>query len=136
MRKSVATLGVLTLLGACSMANDIPLVESDIAVFHKELNAAQFDKIFADSAPDMKSAPSTVPFPQLLAAVHRKLGDFQSGNSVGWNDNVNTNGHFVTVNFSAKYTRGEARETFVYRVDGKSASLAGYNIDSAALITN
>jgi hypothetical protein len=55
---------------------------------------------------------------------------------VGWNDNVTTGGHFVTVNYAANYARGTAQESFVYRLDGTSAVLAGYHINSTALISN
>ena len=45
-------------------------------------------------------------------------------------------GHFVTVNYAATYARGAAEESFVYRIDDGHAALAGYHVNSDALILN
>ncbi len=136
MQKMLAAIGALALLGGCSVANDIPRVESSIAIFHRELNAQQYDLIYTNAGPAMKAATTQADLVQLLSAIHRKLGAFQSGSSVGWNDDVNTNGHFVTVNYSAKYAAGAADESFVYRIDGQNVVLTTYRINSNALIVN
>jgi hypothetical protein len=69
-----------------------------------------------------------------LSAVHRRLGNFQSGTDTGWYDKVTTNGHFLTINYSAKYDRAAATESFPYRVEGAQALLVAFNITSPALI--
>ena len=40
----------------------------------------------------------------------------------------------VTINYQAQYEKGAASEQFVFRIDGGKALLAGYNINSDALI--
>ncbi len=135
MRKIVAALA-LTFLAGCTAGRDVPSAEAGIAAFHHQLDAQAFDAIYAGSAPDMKTGTSQASFVQLLSAIHRKLGSFQSGSAAGWNDNVTTSGHFVTVTYAAKYAGGAADETFVYRLDGDHAVLAGYHVNSTALIVN
>jgi hypothetical protein len=136
MRKAMAAVGLLVGLTGCSVANDLPRVDASIANFHRELNAQQFELIYTSAGPALKAATTQADMIQLLSAIHRKLGDFQSGSSTGWNDNVNTNGHYVTINYAAKYARGGADESFVYRIEGQNAVLTTYRINSTALIVN
>ena len=136
MWKVLSALGAAALLGGCSAGTDIPQVEAGIAVFHKALNAQQYDAIYTSSSPEMKAATSQASLVQLLSAIHRKLGNFQSGSTVGWTDNVNTNGHFVSIRYSAKYDGGAAEESFIYQVDDRGVLLNTYRIDSTALIVN
>ncbi len=121
-------------LSGCSVANDTPLAEAGVTEFHRKLDAGQFDAIYAGSAQELKASATQTEMNQLLSAIHRKLGNFVSGSSKGWNDSVTTNGHFLTLNYAAKFAGGPADETFVYRIDGGRAVLAGYHINSMALI--
>ncbi len=120
----------------CSMSSDIAAAEAEIPSFHKSLDASSFAAIYENSSSDFKHATTQAALIQLLSAIHRKLGQFQSGKAAGWNDNVTTGGHFVTINYAAQYTYGTAQEIFVYRLDGSTARLAGYHVNSAALIIN
>jgi hypothetical protein len=126
----------LSLLSACSPSSDVPLAQAGVASFHQQLNGQRFDAIYAGSGKDFKGATTQADFVQLLAAIHRKLGNFQSGASGSWNDSALTSGHFVTLSYSAKYERGSADETFIYRIDAGRALLAGYHVNSTALIVN
>lgn len=136
MHRFIAALAAAALLAGCSMGQDMSTVQAGITAFHQQMNAQAFDKIYQASSADMKGASDQAGLVKLLSAVHRKLGDFQSGSAVGWNDNVATGGHFVTVHYAANYALGKADETFTYRVDGSTATLAGYHINSLALIEN
>jgi len=136
MRRTVMTmLGALALAG-CSIGADVPMAEKAIAAFHAQLDAAQFGPIYVQSASEMRSATSQLHLTAFLGAVHRKLGLFKSGKSVGWNDNVNGGGHYITINYQAVYERGPAVENFVYRIDDGKAILAGYHVNADALILN
>ena len=119
-------------LGGCSMGADMKAGGDAVAAFHKQLDAGQFAAIEAASGPEMKSSPGQ--FLKLLDAVHRKLGASGASQQVGFNDAVNTGGHFLTLNYRTTFAKGAAAETFVYRIDGGKAVLAGYNINSDALI--
>lgn len=134
-RTMMAMLGAAALAG-CSLGAEVPVAEKAIAAFHAQLDAAQFGPIYAGSASDMKNTTTEPRLTAFLAAVHRKLGLFKSGKSLGWNENINGNGHFVTINYQATYERGVAAENFVYRIDNGKAVLAGYHVNSDALILN
>lgn len=129
------TLGALALVG-CSAGEDVPLANKAIDRFHAALNAGQFDPIYVGAAKEMKDTTPQPRLVALLSAVHRKLGTFRSGSSVGWNDNVNPGGHFVTINYQASYEHGPAAESFVYRIEDGHATLAGYHVNADALILN
>ena len=123
-------------LAACSPGTDTKAAEDAISSFHADLNAGNFDKIYDRSGSELKTATPKDKFTKILNAVHSKLGSFKSGKSDGWNDNVTTGGHFVTISYQASYDKGSAAENFVYRVDGNQAVLAGYHVNSDALLLN
>jgi len=132
-------LGIAVLFGAlasCSAGTDIPVAEKAVARFHMMLDAGQNAQIYQESAPEMKTAGSEAKLTALLAAVHRKLGTVKKADQKGWNDQINTGGHFVTLNYATSYAQGDAAETFVYKIAGEKAELVGYNINSNALIIN
>ena len=68
-------------------------------------------------------------------AIHAKLGNFCFGRTVGWNDNVSTGGHFVTLRREAQFDRGAAQEEFVFNIVSGKTAMVGYHISSNALIT-
>ena len=123
-------------LAACSPTADLVQTDGAVAGFHNALNAGRFDPIYDGAAQDLKAAATRDKLNGLLTAVHRKLGAFKSGSRVGWNDNVTTGGHYVTVNYAANYERGHANEEFVFRISDGKAALAGYHVNSDALILN
>lgn len=135
MRK-IAVVILFSGLAACSAGTDIPLADSAVSRFHTLLDAGQNAQIYGDSAPEMKGTTSEAKLTALLAAVHRKLGTVSKAEQKGWNDTVNTGGHFVTLNYATTYARGEAAETFVYKIADGKARLAGYHVNSDALIIN
>jgi hypothetical protein len=137
MRKTaIAALALAAQAAACSPMQDMHAADGEIATFHQKLDAQDFAGIYGASAPEMKGASTQDSLVRLLAAIHRKLGNFRSGKDVGWRDNVNTSGHYLSISYSATYDRGAATEDFVYRIDGAKALLAGYHISSDALILN
>jgi len=105
-------------------------------MFHSDLNAGNFQRIYDTSDAQLKAATDKEKFGKILNAVHSKLGLFKSGKSAGWNDNATTGGRFVTISYEAAYQKGSAQENFVYRIDGNSAALVGYHVNSDALLLN
>jgi hypothetical protein len=123
-------------LSACNAVADTKAAEQGVVSFHEELNSGQFDQIYTSAGPDFKAVSTREDFTKLLAAVHRKLGNFQSGKTGNWNDNATTGGHFVTLQRTAQFDRGPAREEFVFKMEGQKAVLIGYHIASNRLITS
>ena len=136
MGKAFLGLFVCALLIGCSASDDIPKGEATIAEFHQKLNAADFDAIYDGSSPDMQKATAKEDFIKFVSAVHRKLGDFQSGKTSGWNDTVATGGHFLMLSYAATYEKGDATENFKFQIKDGKAILTGYQINSNALIVN
>ena len=131
-----AVLG-LFLLASCSAGHDVPQATQAIAQFHRLLDAGQFDAIYSGASNEMKAASPRERLVAILTAVHRKLGMFRSGSVKGWNDMVNTSGHFITISYASRYDRdANAVEQFNYRIDGDHASLVGYNISSTSMMLN
>ena len=132
-RKLLVLLFVLSLAG-CSASVDMSSAEAGVPKFHEMLDAGHFDDIYAQSGDAMKSASSQADFTALLEAVHRKLGNTKSSTKAGWGVNYQTSGTWVTLNYKTTYDRGDAQEQFVFLVKDKSALLAGYHVNSNALI--
>jgi hypothetical protein len=134
-RTMMAMLGALALAG-CSIGADVPVAQKAITAFHAQLDAAQFGPIYTQSGKEMRDSTTQPRLTAILEAVHRKLGLFKSGKSIGWNDNVNTSGHYIAINYQAVYEHGPAAENFVYRIDNGKATLAGYHVNSDVLVLN
>ena len=135
-KRPVAMVAVLGLAAAgCSVKADLGASDGAIAAFHAQLDRGQFAQIYAASAPEMKAITTEADLVKLLAAVHGKLGPFKGGKTAGWNDTRNTSGHFVNIGYQATYEKGPALEEFLFRLDGDRATLAGYHVNSNALIT-
>lgn len=125
---------LFALLAGCSMAADADRAAQAVPKFHEMLDAGRFEDIYAGAADDLKGATPQKDFVALLEAVHRKLGNTKSSTQQGWNVNYHTSGTFVTLNYATAYAEGDASEQFVYRLRANEALLAGYHVNSNALI--
>ncbi|MFL6856701.1 MAG: hypothetical protein ACJ8EB_02200 [Allosphingosinicella sp.] len=120
------------LLAACSVDGDLAAADAAVAGFHADLDRGAFAQIYNAASPEMKAVTNGPDLVRLLALVHARLGAFKRGARIGWNDSRTTSGHFVNLNYRAAYEKGAAEESFVFRLDGGRAALAGYHIDSPA----
>ena len=136
MRRPLLAIAFALLLGACSASADTQAAEDGVARFHEALDRGKFNVIYAGSGQDLKEVTSQQDFTNLLSAIHRKLGRFRSGKTIGWNVNYRTGGNFVTLNREAQFERGPAKEQFIFRLSGDRAILVGYHINSNTLITS
>ncbi|MEA3061452.1 MAG: hypothetical protein QOJ94_1233 [Sphingomonadales bacterium] len=134
MRSGPLFLAALAGLAACSPASDVPVAERGVAAFHAALDSGRYAAIYAASSDEMKRTTSAEDFGRLLAAVHDRFGRFRAGSTRSWNDSRTTSGRFVTLDYAATYERGTAEENFVFRIDDDRAALAGYHVDSRALV--
>jgi hypothetical protein len=132
MRSLIATMAVT--LAGCSMSADTKLAEKAVPRFHEMLDAGQFEAIYEAASEDLRKATRQDSFVALLEAIHRKLGATKSSAERTWNVNYHTSGTFVTLEYSTAYAEGDAAEQFVYRLQDGKALLAGYHINSNALI--
>jgi hypothetical protein len=131
--RRVFLIGLLA-LSSCSSASDLAAVTKAIDAFHSELNAGNFDQVYADSAPDWKQSTAKAQTVQLFTSLKGKLGNFISATQTGWHVNYGTGGTMVTVVDDSKFQKAKGTEVFTYRVSGSTAQLVGYNINSPALL--
>ena len=135
MKRIWVTLAGIALLTGCNAAEDTKAGNAAVINFHASLNAGKFDQIYSDTDAEFKSITTREDFTKVLTAIHAKMGNFQSGKTVGWNDNATTGGHYLTLNTEAKYERGTGQEQFVFKIGGGKAAIVGYHINSNTLIT-
>jgi hypothetical protein len=121
-------------LVGCSPAADTKAAEEAVTKFHQGLDAAQFEAIYADAAEDLKKVSSAQTFVPLLTAIQRKLGVSKSTQQQTWRVNYATSGTFITLSYATVFEGGDATEQFVFRISGAQARLAGYHINSEALV--
>ena len=124
------------LVTGCSSGQDLNLAQSEIERFRQLMTAQQFGQIYSEASDELKKTTGEQDMARLLTAIDRKLGPVKNAEKNGWNVNYNTSGTSVTLKFNTQFERGTGAETFVYRIAGGKALLAGYNITSNALITN
>lgn len=136
MRQNLFALCLVWGLTACSMSEDTRIVEQEIPKFHAALDASKFESLYDDGAQDLKAAATKQDFVRLIDAVHRKLGNVVKSEKTSWNVNYDTSGTFVTLVYATDFARGPATAQFVYRLENNHPLLAGYHINSNALITN
>ena len=131
-----ALLAVALFVAACSSGQDINLAEAAVAHFRQQMAAQQFDQIYSEAADDLKKTTTDDAMTRLLGAVERKLGRVKNANRGSWSVNFNASGTSVALKYKTEFEHGSGEESFVFRISGDKALLAGYHINSNELITN
>ncbi len=133
--KTFAMAAVLVLSG-CGSQQSVDNAKAAVSVFHADLDAANINSIWADTAPAFRETTDRKQLGSFLLAVNRKLGKVRRSEQVGWQMNTTTQGSFVVLQMQTEFERGPAQETFTFLRDGEQLRLAGYNVNSNALVTN
>ena len=131
---TLAVLAVASQL-SCGVKKGKENAERAVEKFHAQLNAGQFQQIYAESDDAFKKAATEEQALQLFEAVRRKLGTVQQAKLSGWHVNATTGGTAVTLGYDVDFSEGKGTEQFVYHVTGDKALLFNYNVNSALLIT-
>jgi len=124
------------LLTSCSSNESVATAERQISSFRRSVAAQQYAHIYAASSDVLKKSTREEELVSLLSAVKRKLGDVKTSEKSGWSVRFLSTGTYVTLGYKTQFERGGGAETFVYQVSEGNALLAGYHINSNALITN
>jgi hypothetical protein len=132
---SLFALSFVLVVAGCGGKQQIANAEAAVTLFHSELNARNFDQIYTDSDSAMKNVSSREKFVAFLEAVHRKLGSEKSANRKSFFMNYGTSGKLLRLTYTTQYDADNATEEFVFRVNGNDVTLAGYHINSEALVT-
>ncbi len=131
----VLTLAVVALQLSCGVKKGKENAERAVEKFHSQLNAGQFQQIYAESDDAFKKAATEEQVLQLFDAVRRKLGTVQQAKLSGWHVNATTGGTVVTLGYEVDFSEGKGTEQFVYHITGDKALLFNYNVNSPLLIT-
>jgi hypothetical protein len=135
MTKLLVVAFCITLLTSCSMSKDTALAQAQISAFHSEFDAGSFQKIYSSSSPDLQKVESEGDFVKLLEVINRKLGNVKTSTQLTWRVFSGPSGTFVTIVNKSQFEHGSGDEQFVYRIHNGVAKLAGYHINSLALVT-
>lgn len=139
MKTNTKYLVVLTVLVAlqlsCGVKKGKEIAERAVQKFHNQLNAGQFQQIYAESDEAFKKGTTEEQAVQLFDAVRRKLGTVQQAKLAGWHVNATTGGTVVTLGYEVDFSEGKGTEQFVYHVSGDKVMLFNYNVNSPLLVT-
>ena len=136
IRRWCGLLVAALLVAGCSASQDVGVAQAEVEHFRQLMTEQQFGRIYSEGSDELEKATTEQAMVSLLSAVHRKLGAVKNSKENGWNVNYKPTGSSVTLRFKTQFEKGAGDETFVYRLSGKKALLAGYHINSNNLITN
>lgn len=127
----------LTIAGtsSCSLTKGKGIAEAAVKKFHDQYNAGKFGDIYQDTDDQFKKVTSEKELVDLLQAVQRKLGAVKTAKSSGWGVNTTTAGTMATLSYDVDFNEGRGTEQFVFHINGDTARLVRYNINSPLLIT-
>ena len=113
-----------------------PAAEKAITQFHSMLDQERYDEIYDASDPAMKDAATREKMLKIFTAVHTKLGKVTGSTQTRWQvGNFNLKSA-VMIEAETTFEKGKATESFTFFIDGQTATLAGYFVNSDDLITN
>jgi hypothetical protein len=139
MRKEFLQAAMFALLAGassgCGTTQDLGAAGDAVTTFHTRLDGEDYTTIYAQADPILRNTSSQKDFLDLMTAIHRKLGKVTSASRQGFFVNFTTSGTRVRLNYSTKFTGGDAEEEFVWAKNGNDFALIGYHINSMALIT-
>jgi len=136
IRWSLSSIAVmLIVLSSCSMGEKIEVAKDGVGKLHAQINAKQFDAILNNASREFRDATTVEQNRKLFGAVEKRLGYAGEWSVTNWFVNSSTSGTIVKLQCKTKFALGEARESFVWRITGSTASLLRYDINSLALIS-
>ena len=127
-RMILSILATIVLLTGCSAGKDIELAQTEVARFHKMLDAGQFAEIYASTGTEIRQDMTEAEWAAFLSSIHQGLGTVTRANATGWNVDYDTDGGTVELVYDTQFTRGTGQETFIYKMADSKATLAGYHI--------
>jgi hypothetical protein len=124
------------LVSCGSSGKNVQLAESNVGMFHAQLDTEQYSSIYSAADEKFHAATSEGDFVKLLQAIHNKLGAVQESNlrntGVAW---FAGEGASVTLVYDTKFSGGAGVEQFVWHIKDNQASLYSYRINSNDLVS-
>ena len=127
---------VLTVLSSCGSNKTVEMATKAVEQFHSQLNAEQYQTIYAASDEGLQRTTNDPDFEALLQAVHKKLGKVQTSQRSNFQIGMSTGqGTVVTLIYNTTFDQGSGTEQFLWHMRDNHPVLLGYHINSNALVT-
>ena len=123
------------IVGSCSLAKHRETARKAVDTFHNQLNAGQFQEIYAQSGDEFKKAASEADAIALFEAVHRKLGMVNQATETSWRVGTAPFGTTAMLAYDVEFSEGKGTEQFIFQMKDNKALLVNYNVNSPLLIT-
>lgn len=133
MRRTFAVAAIF-LLSSCSARQDLNVALQGVSQFHASLNSERYDSIWTNSTTEYQKTTTADQHRKLMAAVHRKLGDAGPWSTTGFFVNYSPTGPIIRLQGKTQFTRGEADESFIWRINSGKPELMQYNVNSNAFL--
>ena len=122
----------LALTLACGQpVND---AEEAVSVFRARRAAKNFDAIYAETTDGFKEVTSADRFNALMAGLEERLGPLRSSERENYTIFYGTRGSNVTLVYTSKFDKGDAKEIFIWRLGGGTPLLHEYAVHSDVLL--
>jgi len=123
----------IMLIGACSASADKEAAERGVVSFHRMFDAGRYSEIYRQAAPEFRHGAPEEAAVNFMRSVHERLGEVRRTTEQGWRVNFVGGGNVVALSNQTEFALARGVETFTFRVNGGSAKLIGYHVDSPTL---
>lgn len=124
---------------ACGCVPQIDTKSSDeqIARFYQQVAAKQYEAIYDDSAPELKTSVTLQLFTGMMQRIDRKLGACAApAKAMSWRINVTNTGTFRDQGYVRTCANGKLDETVTTVTRAGKTQIAGYHANSPLLMTD
>jgi hypothetical protein len=118
----------------CSADADRAAVDASVAQLHQMMDAGRYHDIYAGAADEFRQSASEENGIRFLRAMHDRLGAFRSSSPTGRSLDISPDRSMVYLTYDTQFAQAAGTEDIVFRIDGGTAHLAGYHVQSRALI--
>jgi hypothetical protein len=112
---------------------DYRLASAAVERFHHQLNAADYDAIYAEASDDFRKSGNHDEMIQFLGRVHEKMGDSGKTSMAGFHVNWRNGRLWVDEVANTQFALGQGQEGFIWILNQDRLQLYTYHIDSANL---
>jgi hypothetical protein len=131
-RRVLILLPIAVTAGGCSTPDHLSRAEAEVPKFHQAWNDGRAEQIWYQATTPFQNKYPKEEFLALLSSIKMKLGRVKSSNRTAWQALYQGTAVLVSLTQTI-FERGEATETFGYRVEGAAAFLTVYFVHSPLL---
>jgi hypothetical protein len=101
--------------------------------FHHHLEAAEFEKILADATPEFKKRTTVERSTASFDQIRTKLGKPNISQPTNIQIKHMPAGKIIVIQFQTRFEKGNAQETFTWRIEASMPRLISYSVSSPLL---